>query len=216
MNLTELRAQVQAKKAESQAKVAEMIETKQLQAQLTALTNDKLQEAKANQALTKATSDTLATLMAACENIVKEMPSYNKKTREQRKWSPRREYGLGNQFAELSGLLTGILYSTTDHKVQMLALTGLDIDTIEAFVAAVGKPAYFNETYNTMQIAEPYNLPKLLDTIALIEDILEVNIDKSKLTEAHMSARFALAQAKADQAEAEYLDGEETQTLNVA
>lgn len=203
MTLEELRAQATKAAEEAKAKVAENLERIKLTTIINSANNTALVDAKVKVLLIEETTIKLKELDFACEHIVASMPILSSKTRENRKWNPSKQYGMGNHIALLTGLLSGIQYSANDHKQQMLAVTGLSEDVIEQTLEAFGSTAYYSVNYSEIVPEVPYNLPKLLDLIAIIEDTLAVVIDKTLLTEKGLSSRFSLALARAEKAEAE-------------
>ena len=198
MNLQELQAKLEAKKTEVAAKVANNIAVTKIQAQLNMLENDNLTLARVKASLRQETSDKLTNLNTQCEQLVATMPIYNAKTKQDRKWNPSRQYGLGNQIATLTGILSGIQYSATAHKEQLLALTGLSEDVIEATLEAFGSPSYYSNNYAMVVDEVPYNLDEILNNIGLIEQALNIVVDKSKLTETTMRTRFTVARTTAE------------------
>lgn len=192
-----LEEKVAAAKAEAAEKVAATVKVTRLQAQLKVMTDDKLITAKAHQAITAATSDKLREIEIACESIVSEMPIYSAKTRENRKWNPSRQYGMGNQIAALTGILSGIQYSAMDHRVQMLAYTGLNEDLIEATLEAFGNTAYYSKNHDIVINEVPYSLEGIQNALMLIEEVLDVSLDKSKVTSNVLRSKFEVARLKA-------------------
>lgn len=196
--IKELEAKVAAAKAQAAEKVENQIAVARLNAQLSTATNEHLINAKARQAMTAATTNKLKELELACETIVNEMPIYNQKTRENRKWNPSRQYGLGNQIALLTGLLSGIQYSAMDHRVQMLALTELDEDTIEQTLEAFGNTAYYSKNHDLIVDEVEYDFEGIQNAVMLLEEHFEITLDKSKLTDRTLRAKFSVARAKAE------------------
>lgn len=205
-SLEQLRAEVAAKVAEAKEKASEMVERIQLIAQLDRATNDNLIEAGVKAQLSSDTTNKLKMLEASCEQIVASIPVMNTKTRENRKWQPRREYGLGNQIQILSGILSGIQYSATQHRPFLLAnVPGISEDLIESTLEAFGAPAYYSTNYEMVIPAIPADVSKLHQNLSLIEDKLNISIDKSKITAQVFETRFEVARLRAekDQADAE-------------
>lgn len=215
--LEELRAQATRAAEEAKAKVAENLERIKLTTIINSANSTALVNAKTNIALIEETTNKLKELDLACEHIVASMPILSAKTRENRKWNPSRQYGMGNHISLLTGLLSGIQYSANEHKQQMLAVTGLSEDVIEQTLEAFGSTAYYSVNYAEIVPEVTYNLPKLLDLIAIIEDALAVVIDKTLLTDKSMSSRFSLALARAEKAKAEdeLTDAVNHQTIKV-
>ena len=215
--LEELKIQAKAAAEAAKTKVAENLERIKLTAIITSATNEELLKAKTKIALTEDTSNKLKEIEAVCEQIVASMPILSAKTREVRKWNPSRQYGMGNQIALLTGLLSGIQYSATDHKQQMLAATGLSEDLVDQTLTAFGSTAYYSVNYSEIVPAVPYDLLTLLNCLAIIQDVLGVIIDKSFITDAAFKARFDLALVKAEKmkAEDELTEATRHQTIKV-
>ena len=173
-----------------QVKVAEV--------KLARQSDPKFIQAKTIAAIAQETSDDIQVIESNCQAIIESMPIFSKKTRENRKWNPSNYYGLGSHIGGIYRLLTGILYSTTDHKVQLLSSTGLYEDLIESTILAFGNTAYYSETHKVIVPAIPYNTDTLLSNLTLISDILNINPDMQAVTEANLSKMFKSAEAKAE------------------
>ena len=158
-------------------------------------------QAKTNASIAQETADAIQAIESKCQAIIESMPIFSKKTRENRKWNPSNYYGLGSHIGGIYRILTGILYSTTDHKVQLLASTGLYEDLVESTINAFGNTAYYSETHKVIVPAIPYNIDTLVANLTLIADILNINPDMQAVTEANLAKIFqsALTKAEADQ-----------------
>lgn len=206
-----------AKLLKVNTETAEKVAMARLETKLSLLSNPVLAKIRVSAAITAVTSDRLKELDASCDVIVKEMPIQSVKTREARKWSPSRQFGYGNHVAMVTGILSGIQYSTTDHKTQMLAITGLNEDVIEATLEAFGSQSFYSKNHNIVIPEQPFNMEALLGNLGLIEEALDITIDKSKLTTSAMTVKFAAAVAKAnrDLAQAELTAEEQAKTITV-
>ena len=207
-NLQELRAQAAAAIEAAKLKAADAKEELQLKMTI-ARTNDSIKmaiarttdnaiRARVRAEISREATDKLNLLNATCEQIVSEMPIYSARTRENRKWNPSRQYGYGNQIATITGLLSGIQYSAIDHKEQMLALTSLDEDLIEATLAAFGNTSYYNTNYHLVVDEVPFNVPEILANLDLVEEVLGITLDKSAINESTMRAHFTKARLTAE------------------
>ena len=206
MTLEELRIKAAADIKAAAEKVAEQVEVIGLTAAINRANNPALQTAVAQAAVVASTTNKLKEIETSCEAIIASFPVYNSKTRENRKWTPRREYGLGLHIQALSGILSGVLYSTVVHKQQLLTLLpGISEDLIESTLEAFGQTSYYSANYGMIIPETPANLDRLLNNVQIIEQALEINIDKDKLTPKVMEARFEVARLKAikDQADEE-------------
>ena len=155
-------------------------------------------QAKTQASIAQETADAIQTIESKCQVIIESMPIFSKKTRENRKWNPSNYYGLGSHIGGIYRILTGILYSTTDHKVQLLAETGLYEDLVESTILAFGNTAYYSETHKVIVPAVPYNIDTLVSNLTLIADILNINPDMQAVTETTLAKIFQSAESKAE------------------
>lgn len=209
--LEQLREQAKAKTMEAINLAREKAETNRLQA----IINGNLASIIAKQEVAADTSNKLKSLEEQCVQLVQTLPVYSKATRELRKFNPSRVYGFGNQIASLVGILSGIQYSATEHRMQLLELTNLNEQIIEDTLDAFGSPAYFSTNYNTIVPERPYDHAKALECIKTLEYLLDISVDTSKVTEATMKANFELARLKAETARDNYSVAVATKTIKV-
>ncbi len=205
-------------RANAQAKIQEAIQTAKDKAEerkLNAIISGGVDRVMATMAVREATSEELKNLELSCEQIVKDLPITSRTTRETRKWNPSRVYGYGNQIGALVGLLSGIQYSASQHRLQMLATTGLNEQIIEDTLAAFGSPAYFSSKYETIIEAKPYDYNAIRSCIEVLEHKLDLNIDMSQLTEANIAKQFEAAQLRAETEQNNYLATKQTKTIQV-
>lgn len=154
--------------------------------------------AKTNAVIAQATTDSINNIELKCQAIIEAMPIFNSKTRENRKWNPSNFYGLGSHIGGIYRILTGILYSTTEHKTQLLAETGLYEDLVESTVNAFGNTAYYTATHKVIVSELPFDMPILTANLTLIADILNINPDMTAVTETNLTKIFKSAQARAE------------------
>ena len=205
-------------RANAQAKIQEAIQTAKDKAEerkLNAIISGGVDRVMATMAVREATSEELKNLELSCEQIVKDLPITSRTTRETRKWNPSRVYGYGNQIGALVGLLSGIQYSASQHRLQMLATTGLNEQIIEDTLVAFGSPAYFSAKYETIIEAKPYDYNAVRSCIEVLEHKLDLNIDMSQLTEANIAKQFEAAQLRAETEQNNYLATKQTKTIQV-
>ena len=205
-------------RANAQAKIQEAIQTAKDKAEerkLNAIISGGVDRVMATMAVREATSEELKNLELSCEQIVKDLPITSRTTRETRKWNPSRVYGYGNQIGALVGLLSGIQYSASQHRLQMLATTGLNEQIIEDTLVAFGSPAYFSPKYETIIEAKPYDYNAIRSCIEVLEHKLDLNIDMSQLTEANIAKQFEAAQLRAETEQNNYLATKQTKTIQV-
>ena len=205
-------------RANAQAKIQEAIQTAKDKAEerkLNAILSGGVDRVMATMAVREATSEELKNLELSCEQIVKDLPITSRTTRETRKWNPSRVYGYGNQIGALVGLLSGIQYSASQHRLQMLATTGLNEQIIEDTLVAFCSPAYFSSKYETIIETKPYDYNAIRNCIEVLEHKLDLNIDMSQLTEANIAKQFEAAQLRAETEQNNYLATKQTKTIQV-
>ena len=166
-------------------------------------------------AVKEATSEELKAIEMACSMIVKDLPLTNKATREIRKWNPSRVYGYGNQIGALVGILSGIQYSAAEHRLQMLATTGLNEQIIEDTLNAFGSPSYFSAKYGTIVPEKPYCINSIKNSLEVLEIKLNINLDKDAITEELLSKQFESARLRAETERNNYLVTKQTKTISV-
>jgi len=206
--LNELKQELEAKRSAAAERIKEKLETRKVMSQLKLLDNEKFQDALVIATESQQTSDQLQDMIDQCTEIVASMPILNTKTRENRKFLNRPRYGFGRHVELLTGLLSGIRYSATDHKNIMLQSVNLNDYIIDKYLDAMGSNPYFSENYNTIIDGVKVNLPDLLEAINLIETTLNITIDKSKLTQKNFDNQFSIETAKAQLKLEEYQDSE--------
>lgn len=190
-------------KQEAQAKLQASIQAAKEAAEMNkykAIISGGVDRIMAQAAVREETSEKLKSIELLCSTIVSELPIQNRATRETRKWNPSRVYGYGNQVGALVGILSGIQYSANEHKLQMLAQTGLNEQIIEDTLNAFGAPAYFSEKYDVIVDERPFDINSVCNCLEILEFKLDLTLDKSLVTEAALSKQFELARIKAETA----------------
>lgn len=190
-------------KQEAQAKLQTSIQAAKEAAEMNkykAIISGGVDRIMAQAAVREETSEKLKSIELLCSTIVSELPIQNRATRETRKWNPSRVYGYGNQVGALVGILSGIQYSANEHKLQMLAQTGLNEQIIEDTLNAFGAPAYFSEKYDVIVDERPFDINSICNCLEILEFKLDLTLDKSLVTEATLSKQFELARIKAETA----------------
>lgn len=198
MTIEQLREQSQKVSEMAIARAKEAAERRHLTASIQRLSNPAVVEALGQQYAVTSVIDRLSDIEAQCESVVNSMPIYSARTRENRKWRPSALFGVGSSVMRVYRILTGIQYSVQEHKVQMLALTGLDEALIERTLNAFGQQAYYSRNYATVVEETEYNVEELLKCLSLIEVALNVELDKSAVNEANFAHMFKSAKLSAE------------------
>lgn len=185
-------------RAQSRAEIQEKVDIIRAEVEFSTLTNPALQAIRAKHAVAEHTSATIAGHLMACKAIVDDNKMYNARMRKDRMFNPSRTYGFGNQIAEITGLVSGMLYSAADHYNMMYTIVPLSRDLLERTVQAVGRTPYYSEKYSVVVDGTPTDVPALLDCLTLIEDALNIQLDKSGVTQEAADTIWTTAQTRAE------------------
>ncbi len=192
---------LQAKVAAVQKANREKLEASVLEASLNATLKlescPALFDAKVKLAISSTNTEKLQNLVKVCSGIIDETPIQNTKSRAIREWAGSRRFAFGNQINLMYQLATGILYSASEHKELLLAYTGLDIELVEQLVEAFGSPAFYSRNNNVVVEAKAYDVDSVMATLAVMQSVLGVVVDTSKVTTANFSLEFGKGEVKA-------------------
>ena len=107
-------------------------------------------------------------------------------------------FGYGVAVDKLLTICRTALYAKQDHKDEILDLTGLDEQSIEAVLDALGAPAYFSTTTFELVPEIECDVQELEDSIQDICDDLQLVLRTNKVNQKNISSIFEKAQYKAD------------------
>lgn len=138
-----------------------------------------------------------------CEAIVEAMPIYSEKTRQTVKFRPSSQFGLSTEISKLIAICTGIQYAKAEHKVQMLAITGLSETLVEQTLADLGSLPYYNSNYGVLVDGTMPNVEALKQDLILVATTLGVTVDTSFITQVYMERRYEAAMIREQKKEAE-------------
>lgn len=138
-----------------------------------------------------------------CEAIVEAMPIYSEKTRQTVKFRPSSQFGLSTEISKLIAICTGIQYAKAEHKVQMLAITGLSETLVEQTLADLGSVPYYNSNYGVLVDGTMPNVEALKQDLILVATTLGVTVDTSFMTQVYMERRYEAALIREQKKEAE-------------
>lgn len=138
-----------------------------------------------------------------CEAIVEAMPIYSEKTRQTVKFRPSSQFGLSTEISKLIAICTGIQYAKAEHKVQMLAITGLSETLVEQTLANLGSLPYYNSNYGVLVDGTMPNVEALKQNLMLVATTLGVTVDTSFMTQVYMERRYEAAMIREQKKEAE-------------
>lgn len=200
MTLEEKREAAKKVIESAKIKVANQMESARLDS---ILTGD-LATLMAKQAMETENSNKLRAVEMTCSGIVENAPIFDKTARENKKWRPSKVFGLGPQIGQLYSIISGIQYSAGAHKTLMLAqYSGLTEDLIEKTLDAFGQPAYFSK-YGSIVPQKNYDFTIMEQCVNLLEEALDVTINKDKFTAETMKQIFDSARLTAETKDAEF------------
>lgn len=145
----------------------------------------------------------LNNVLKQCEAIVEAMPIYSEKTRQTVKFKPVSQFGLSTEISKLIAICTGIQYAKAEHKIQMLAITGLSETLVEQTLADLGSLPYYNSNYGVLVDGTMPNVEALKQDLMLVATTLGVTVDTSFMTQVYMERRYEAAMIREQKKEAE-------------
>jgi len=190
MTLTELKEQVAEHIKKSQEEASNKSEEMQLVAQLNLLKSDSYKESLAKQYSIESTVDRLKSLITQCETVVNTIPVYDSVKKQDKKYNGRPLYGYGIVMTNLYKLISGVMYSTTQHKELMLSITGLSEPVVESLVKAFGSPAYYSIRNSKMVEAIPFDSATINALLPIVAINLGIDIDVNDVNPSIMTHNF--------------------------
>lgn len=193
------RQELEKKLAERRKQVANDLEEKvaiaKMNAEMRLLDNPLLQEITAKKTIASENLEKLEVLKVAFEEMD---PIKTKKgTREVK---VLRSYGLGEEVDQVIGLLGAIRYATDEHKTEMIALTSLDVYSVEQCLDALGSDPYFSKTHKVIVDGIPADVEQFKTYILSVCNTLELNaVSTVKFTQAFFDKRFDSAEVRANE-----------------
>lgn len=197
MNIEELKAKLEAKRAENAVKVREAAEIARLESAIKLESSEPLFNAKVKLETNGLQTAKLQRLVSECEAIIESVPVHNTKTRSSRVWAGSHRYGFGTQVDLMYQLATGILYACAEHKELLLQHTGLNLELLEEIVSAFGTPSYYSRNYHTIVESKPYDIDRVKMGIEVMQSQLDVVINTNVLTKDTFELDFVRGETRA-------------------
>ena len=195
--LEQLRAQLEQSKVAYAKRVTDNVEITRVKGQIALMNNEKAINLASAIIARKHSIAKLEELESLCKTVVESMPIFSKTTKENRKWQPSARYRFGNQMAILTRLASGMQYAATEHKTQMLAVTGLDADTIELLNEALGALPYYSKNNLVIVDGLPTNVDLLKQLVEVINLKFDINIDTTMISQTIVDQEHTLALVRA-------------------
>ncbi len=194
-------AEIAKARARAQQSMAEQVALAKLDYELAALNNPRVQAAKIALSQKDETAKQLDTLIELCQAVVADLPIYNPQTRENRKWVSTTTYAYGTDVTKIVTLLKGIKFSALAHRERMFICTGLSEAIVEETVAAIGAEPYYQKSVDVITETMPMDIEAFKLYLNIIEEILGVRIDTSRITQSNVDRQYLLAEIRATAAQ---------------
>ena len=204
--IEQLKAEVAEVTKQAIEAAKEAAQVNALAARLALVQSEPFKQALTREAEQTAKLEAMNSYISLCKEVVVMNPVRDTVLRKDKQWNGRPTYGLGKDIELLHTLCTGILYSVAQHKDVMLAITKVNLDTIERFLNALGRTPYYSDRYECVVDALPYDTEEAKQTATLLATQLGVTLDTSKLTEATFALRATTDALKAEEAAKEVLN----------
>lgn len=204
-DLTALRAELAELELLSNDSIAEQKERESIIKQMNRLKNPEFIRNKAMQALKGETTARLLSIEKFCKDHVSLNKVRTADGTADRVFKTTRHYAFGNQIAILSGIISGLQYSTEVHKQYLCQQLNISYDLVESLASAFGQETYSTKTGDIIP-EQPANVYQLQSLLPLVEDVWSINLDKSELTQEHYIHRATLTANKAERDSLKYRD----------
>ena len=203
-NLEELKQRLEAKKQENKERLANLIESKRIELEITKLDSPYFEK----QSLIQEDIDNLNAIVTM---IQEKQAKHDKKL--------RRTFGLGEIPSLIVTIAANVMYSKLEDREELMIASKLPLDLMETLVASIGRPAWFNPKEVQIEDEVPYDLAELKDSIKLAYMAMDLvsEPDLSKLTEENFERRFKAARLQAEELMAntiKYVNDEEVIVYN--
>jgi hypothetical protein len=203
-SIVELQTELQNKVKAAQAEAVEKAQRAQLEAQLGLLESPLYQQALVNQQRQQVSINRIEGMLEEAKAVIAAVPVYDSIRRQDKQWNGRVLYGHGIEFNNLYQLLSGIMYSSREHKQLLLEQTGLTESLIESTINAFGNTAYFSIRDGVIVDEVPFNIATLIANCTLIAATLSIELPMTELMEDKFVKRFETAKVRAEKEEAQY------------
>lgn len=186
MTITELKAQLEQRKADKKAEIATLKEEISLRHEIAKLDSPLY----AKRELAIADNTTLDVILTQAETVY---------ARNNRKMSKVFGYGLIPN--KILTLLKAIQFSKAEDRDELLLITGLDEQIIEDTLDAFGQTAYFSKASITIMPAIPMDTPRIKELLKLVATDMRLvsELDLGKFTIENIRYQYDRAQINADE-----------------
>lgn len=204
--IAQLQAEVNLATTQAMSNAKEAAQLNVLTAQLALVNSEVFQLALINEAKQTAKLQAMGKYINQCKEVVIMNPVRDTVRRTDKKWNGTPTFGLGKDVELLHTLCTGILYSVEQHKEIMVAITKVNLDTVERFLNALGRTSYYSQRFGCIVDEVPHQVKEAKQTAMLLATQLGLVLDTNLLTDATFEARGASARLKANEAEKEIVN----------
>lgn len=205
VDMDSLRKELEELELLSNQSIAEQKEREQITQQISRLKNPEFIRAKAMTAIKGETTQRLMQIEKFCKDHVSLNKVRTVDGKADRVFSTNRHYAFGNQIALVSGIFSGLQYSTEVHKQYLCEQLGITYDLVESLTAAFGRETYCNKAGEIIP-EQPADVFMLQTLLPLVEDAWSITLDKAELTQEHYDHRAVLTAQNAERKAIKYKD----------
>ena len=190
--------------AEAKAKIAAIKEQASLQRQLNSLSNDKLLTAKANLEIAQEDIDKLKSFSDVCKGILEEIPVYDSRTKQNRKWNGSAAYSFDIPVQLLTNLCGNIQYANTAHKQLMLAAVPLPEILVVEINRVFNQNSRFSAVQDLMLVGSAGTTEEFTNVVNLAGDYLGIQFNLNQFNQDRLDQIEANSVVLAERRQAEH------------
>lgn len=185
-DITELRAQLEAKKLANKEALSNLLEAKKIELEIIKMDSDYFQ----NQDLITRDINSLS----AIEMLIEEKQAkHNKKL--------RRVFGLGEIPSQILTIASNIQYAKLEDREELLIASQLPVGLIDDLVSSMGNASWFNPRETRIEDEKPFDIQLLALSIerAYIAMGLVSTPNLSRITKSNFETRFKSSRLQAEE-----------------
>lgn len=176
MNTNEMKVAIEKARAEANQAKQNKMEELRLQAQLNALQNTQLQEAKAVREIKQSTIDAIKTAIAIVSTEVDELALVNRTGKQVKFYPYTISARYGKTFEMLTAYLSGLTSLSTQVREEILPMTGISEMLLSEIQLALPKSAYYVVEEDRIEEGHTGNVKDFVNLLPDIAEVLKVDI----------------------------------------
>lgn len=167
-------------------KIAAIKANAAIQRQLKTLTNEKFLEAKASLEIKQDEINTLNSSIDVCKGIIDQIPVYDNRTKQNKKWSGSSNFNFDIPVQLLTNLCGNVQYANSAHKQLMLA----SINLPELLVIEINRLFTQNSRYSSVQemilSGTAGTTEEYVKIVSLAGDYLGIEFDTTQFAQSNL------------------------------